>query len=268
MKSDLKLALYQGPGLINDPAGGFTLMEKKAAQAKAEGADLLILPEMYLSGYNIGPENAQKHAVTPAGLAPAQDIAAAHNIALVFGYPERVGADVANSAVLIGPDGTILLNYRKSHLFGELDRAMFKAVGDEFPLAELGGFKLGLLICYDIEFPEPARRLALAGADIILIPTAQMQPYEQVARHVLPARAYENQVYTAYANHSGEADGLSYVGLSSICGPDGKVLAMAGLGEDMLFAEVSRAHQAAVRAADPFFADRRPALYGALASSL
>jgi 5-aminopentanamidase len=268
MDTSLKLALYQGPGLVNDVPGSFALLGEKARQAAASGAKLLLMPEMYLSGYNIGPENAHKHAVTAAGLAPAQDIARAHNIALAFGYPERVGAQVANAAVLIGPDGRILLNYRKSHLFGELDRAMFKAAGDEFPVADLAGFKIGLLICYDIEFPEPARRLALAGTDILLIPTAQMQPYEQVARHVLPARAYENQLYTAYANHSGEDDGLSYVGLSSICGPDGTVLAMAGRGEEMLFAEVSAAHQAAVRAADPFFIDRRPALYGPLASSL
>lgn len=263
----MKLALYQGPGLINDPAASFLLLAEKAKEARAQGADLLILPEMFLSGYNIGPENAQKHAVTLEGLKPAQDIAAEQKIALAFGYPERVGDEVANSAVLIGPGAEILLNYRKSHLFGELDRAMFKAVGAEFPVAELGGFKIGLLICYDIEFPEPARRLALQGADIILIPTAQMQPYEQVARHVLPARAYENQVYTAYANHSGDDDGLSYVGLSSICGPDGTVLAMAGLGAEMLFAEFSQEHQRQVRAADPFFTDRRPALYGKLASS-
>ena len=262
----MKLALYQGPGLVNNPAGSFTLMDNKARQAAEAGANLLILPEMYLSGYNIGPENAQKHAIIQAGLEPAQKIAAAHNIALVFGYPERVGPDVANAAVLIGPDGKILLNYRKSHLFGELDRAMFKAVGAEFPVAQLGGYKLGVLICYDIEFPEPARRLALAGADVLLIPTAQMQPYEQVARHVLPARAYENQLYTAYANHSGDDDGLSYVGLSSICGPDGTVLAMAGQGEEMLFADLSLEHLRKVRAADPFFTDRRPELYGPLAA--
>ena len=263
----MKLALYQGPGLINDIAGSFALMAAKALQASTAGANLLILPEMYLSGYNIGPENARKHALTPAGLAPAQEIARTHNIALAFGYPELVEHKVANSAVLIGPGGDILLNYRKSHLFGALDRAMFTAIGTEFPIVELGGFKIGMLICYDIEFPEPARRLALAGADILLIPTAQMQPYEQVARHVLPARAYENQVYTAYANHSGADDGLSYVGLSSICGPDGTLLAMAARGEEMLFAEFSRAHQHEVRQADPFFTDRRPSLYGPLASS-
>jgi predicted amidohydrolase len=260
----MKLALYQGPGPINDIPAAFALMDAKARAAKVEGADLLILPEMFLSGYNIGPQAAKAQAITAAGLAPARAIAQAHGLALVFGYPERVGEDVANAAVLIGADGEILLNYRKTHLFGELDRAMFKIVGHEFPVVEVNGFKVGLLICYDIEFPEPARCLALAGAEVILIPTAQMQPYEQVAHHVLPARAYENQVYTAYANHTGAENGLAYIGLSSICGPDGAVLAMAGREEEMLFATLDAAHLAAVRAADPFFADRRPELYASL----
>ena len=162
---------------------------------------------MYLSGYNIGPEAAQNTPSPNPALAPRRPSPANQNIALVFGYPERVGDEVANASVLIGPDGAILLNYRKSHLFGDLDRSMFQAAGTEFPIATLMGQKIGLLICYDIEFPEPARRLALAGADIILIATALMEPYEQVANHVIPARAYENQVYLAYANHSGTATG-------------------------------------------------------------
>jgi predicted amidohydrolase len=261
----MKIALYQGPGRINDVAGGFRLMAEKAAEAKANGADLLILPEMYLSGYNIGPDNARHQAVTVAGLQPAREIAASQKIALVFGYPELVGDAVANSAVLIGPDGDILLNYRKSHLFGDLDRAMFKEVGARFGLAELSGVKIGLLICYDIEFPEPARLLAVAGADIILIPTAQMEPYHQVAKHVIPARAYENQVYMAYANHSGSDDGLDYIGLSSICGPDGAILAAAGKGEEIIYAACDPAHHAKVRATDPLIADRRPDLYAPLA---
>jgi predicted amidohydrolase len=260
----MKIALYQGPGHINNVPAAFDLMAGRAAAAKAAGADLLLLPEMYLSGYNIGPEAAQRQAVIQAGLAPAQEIARAHDIALVFGYPERVGADVANSAILIGAGGDILLNYRKSHLFGDLDRAMFHAVGDEFPIATYAGFRIGLLICYDIEFPEPARRLAVAGADIILVPTAQMAPYDQVARHVIPARAYENQVYLAYANHSGSDDGLDYIGLSSICGPNGAVLAAAGRGEELIFATFDPAQQTAVRKADPLIADRRPELYGPL----
>lgn len=261
----MKIALYQGPGAFNDPQAGFTHLRAQASQAKAQGAELLLLPEMYLSGYNIGPEAALAHALPQSGLTPAQEIARSLRISLVFGYPELVGGKIANSAILIGPDGQILLNYRKSHLFGDLDREMFHEIGTEFPVAELNGFKIGLLICYDIEFPEPARRIALAGADLLLIPTAQMEPYEAVARHVIPARAYENQLYVAYANHSGVENGLGYIGLSSICGPNGTVLAMAGTKEEMLFADFDPTHQKSVREADPFFTDRRPKLYGPLA---
>ncbi|MGE4482063.1 carbon-nitrogen hydrolase family protein [Acidocella sp.] len=260
----MKIALYQGPGCLNNVQAGFAHLHTQASKAKAQGANLLILPEMYLSGYNVGAEAALAQALPQSGLTAARETARALNIALVFGYPERVGENVANAAVLIGPDGQILLNYRKSHLFGDLDRRMFKQTGADFPIAELGGVKIGLLICYDIEFPEPARRLALAGADVILVPTAQMEPYEQVARHVIPTRAYENQVYIAYANHSGAENGLGYIGLSSICGPNGAVLAMAGTDETMLFADTDPAHHAAVRQADPFFKDRRPELYGPL----
>jgi predicted amidohydrolase len=260
----MKIALYQGPGHINDIPAAFALMAAKAAEAKANGADILLLPEMYLSGYNIGPENARKLAVNAAGLAPAQEIAKAHNIALVFGYPELVGNSVANAAVLIGNTGEILLNYRKSHLFGDLDRSMFKELGSTFSITDYHGFKIGLLICYDIEFPEPARLLALQGADILLIPTAQMEPYEQVAKYVIPTRAYENQLYVAYANHSGDGDGLNYIGLSSICGPDGAVLAAAGKGEEIIYATCNTSHHAAVRKTDPLIADRRPELYAPL----
>jgi len=263
----MKIALYQGPGRLNDVEGAFTHLAETAGRASAAGADVLLLPEMYLSGYNIGPDNAKKQAITQTGpeMDRAARIARSNNLALVFGYPELVGDAVANSAILVGPDGGILLNYRKSHLFGDLDRAMFQSVGAAFPIAELAGFKIALLICYDIEFPEPARRLALAGDDILLIPTAQMEPYEQVARHVIPARAYENQLYVAYANHSGSDDGLDYIGLSSICGPDGAVLAAAGKGEELIYATADAAHQAKVRQADPLLRDRRPELYAPLA---
>ena len=260
----MKIALYQGPGVFKNPQGGFTHLHEQAAKAKAGGAELLLLPEMYLSGYNIGPEAARRHAITAEGLAPAREAAKSLRIALAFGYPELVDGKVANAATLIGPGGDILLNYRKTHLFGDLDRGMFSQPGTEFPVAVLNGAKIGLLICYDIEFPEPARRLALAGAEIILVPTAVMEPYDQVARHVIPTRAYENQAYVAYANHSGAENGLGYIGLSSICGPNGAVLAMAGTAEEMLFADTDSAHQKTVRQADPFFTDRRPALYGPL----
>src|ERR1700722_5133528 len=103
----MKHALYQGPGVMNNFDAAFALMETKAAEARANGARLLLFPKI---------DFPHRHALTPAGLAPAQKIAQNLGICLAFGYPERVGDQVADAAVLIDATGAILLNYRKTHL--------------------------------------------------------------------------------------------------------------------------------------------------------
>jgi predicted amidohydrolase len=264
----LTLALYQGPGRMADMAGVIALIASQAQIARAQGADILLLPEMFLSGYNIGAECARALAQMPYGevIDRVAGIARDHAIALCFGYPELVGDQVANAAMLIGPDGRILLNYRKTHLFGTLDRDMFACEGEGYPTVSFNGFTIGLLICYDIEFPEPARLLAVQNADLILVPTSLMPPYDIVADRIIPVRAYENQLYVAYCNRSGAENDLPYIGKSHICGPGGATLAQAGRGEEMLIASLSRAQIDEVRARDSMMRDRRPALYQGLVS--
>lgn len=258
------VAICQTEGRFADPDAALVLLADEAAAAKQAGADLLLLPELFLTGYNLGRERARRLAVAAGErhLVRARAIARETHIALCFGYPERVGDTVANSALVIDEAGTPILNYRKAHLFGEIDRAMFSLPGTAFPTARWRGLTLGLAICYDIEFPETARSLALEGADLVLVPTALMPPYDVVADSVIPARAYENQIYLAYANRCGAEDGLAYIGRSSICGPDGAVLAKAGAGAGRIAATLDPAHLADVRARDSLLADRLPALYG------
>jgi predicted amidohydrolase len=122
----------------------------------------------------------------------------------------------------------------------------------------------GLAICYDIEFPELARTLALAGADAILAPTANMAPYDSVATRLVPARAEENAVFIAYANYVGAEPPFDYFGLSCVCDPTGADIARAGDGETMIFADLDKAALAAARASATHLADRRPELYGSL----
>jgi predicted amidohydrolase len=126
---------------------------------------------------------------------------------------------------------------------------------------ELDGWRIGLLICYEIEFPENARSLALAGADLIAVPTANMREFDFVATTLVPTRAYENQCVVAYANHCGSEGYVVYGGLSSIVGADGAPLAQAGRDEALLVADLDRAQLAASRAHLPYLADRKPALY-------
>ncbi|MBS7537337.1 carbon-nitrogen hydrolase family protein [Ancylobacter lacus] len=267
----LRIALWQtagDPG--NDAAANLDRLEAAAAGAAAAGAGLLVAPEMFLSGYAIGREAAARGAEPAEGPAfrRAAQIARRHGIALAYGYPERGGdGAVYNAAVLVGADGTLLLNYRKTHLFAELDRSMF-APGQEIGrLAQLGAFRVGLLICYDVEHPEAVRSLALAGADLVIVPTANMKPHERVSHLVVPARAFENSVYVAYANRVGREGALDYLGLSCVGGPSGVNVALAGEGEEMIVAELSRGALEAARRFNTYLADRRPDLYGPLANA-
>jgi len=262
-----RIALYQGPAEPGSVARNLDLLEARAAEAAGQGARLLIGPEMFLSGYNIGAREAARLAEPADGpaLARAAGFARANGIALLFGYPER-GMDGAiyNAARLIGPDGRSLANYRKCHLFGDLDRDMFRAGESPPAVIELEGIRVGLLICYDVEFPEAVRLLALGGADLVAVPTALMDPFEVVARTVLPARAIENQVFLAYANRCGCEGELRYCGLSCVVGPDGGELVRAGRGEDLVFADLELDRLRAARTPACYLVDRRPELYAPL----
>ncbi|AWK85321.1 carbon-nitrogen hydrolase family protein [Azospirillum thermophilum] len=259
----MRIALFQTGG-GDGKAGTLDRIGRAAAEAAAGGGALLICPEMVLTGYDIGPDAVRAGAEPADGPSAARlaETARASGIAILYGYPER-GADgaVYNAAQLIGPDGRPLLNQRKTHLYGELDRSCFAAGPDAFALAEVGGLRCGVLICYDVEFPELVRRHALAGADAVLVPTALMDPYRIVAETIVPARAFENGLYVAYANRCGREGRLTYCGLSTVAGPDGSVLARAGQSEELLVAELDPARLAALRAAGTHLDDRRPELY-------
>jgi predicted amidohydrolase len=171
---------------------------------------------------------------------------------------------VYNSAQLIGPDGGRLANYRKTHLFGCFERDFFTPGDRPLVQAELGGVRIGVLICYDVEFPENVRAHALAGTDLLLVPTAQMHPFQFVAESVIPVRAFENQMYVAYVNRVGVEGEFEFVGLSCLAGPDGVVRARAGRGAQLVQAAVDPGFLKESRDGNPYLADRRPELYGSL----
>lgn len=263
----LRVALYQGPQAPGGPARNLDLLEAAARRAAGQGAGLLVCPEMFLTGYLIGDGTARlaEPADGPSALR-AGKIAAEHGIALVYGYPERDPADgrVYNAVQVIGADGSSLAGYRKTHLYGDHDRAHFAPGETPLVQAEVGGLRVGFLVCYDVEFPESVRAHALHGTDLLVVPTGLMRPYEFVPRTLVPARAFENQLYVAYANRCGAEDGTEYTGLSCLVAPDGEVRARAGAGEELLVADVDPAFLAASRAANPYLADRRPDLYSRL----
>ncbi|AXK33342.1 carbon-nitrogen hydrolase [Streptomyces armeniacus] len=262
----LRTALSQGPaGVPGSAEAGLDALDRAARRAAAAGARLLVTPELSLTGYALGdrlPERAEA-ADGPSAHAVAR-IAAAHGVAIAYGYPERADGLLYNSARLIAPDGAPLANYRKTHLYGGYETEHFTPGAELVVQARLDGIRVGLLICYDVEFPEAVRAHALAGTDLLLVPTALMRPYENVARTVVPARAWESQLYIAYANRCGREGEFTFTGLSCLAAPDGTVRARAGTGDDLITADADPARLAASRAENPYLADRRPELYSTL----
>lgn len=263
----MRIALYQCPPLPLDVSSNLERLALQASKAAALGADLLVCPEMFLTGYNIGPEAAASLAEARDGASAQQTIAIARGagIAILYGYPERSDdGQIYNAVQLFDALGRSICHYRKTHLYGDLDKSMFAVGGDDFPLVELNGWRLGLLICYDVEFPENTRRLALAGADLILVPTANMKPYDFVAQVTVRARAFENQCYVAYANYCGSEGEIEYCGLSSIAAPNGSQIALAADDETLIIGSLDRQLMDESRAINSYFKDRRPGLYTGL----
>ncbi|MBQ0984129.1 carbon-nitrogen hydrolase family protein [Streptomyces sp. F63] len=261
----LRTALLQSSGRPGDVAHNLRLLEEAAGRAAASGARLLLTSELFLTGYAVGgrlPALAEPADGPSAGRVAR--IAAEHRLAIGLGYPERDGDALYNSVRLTGPDGTPLAGYRKTHLYGEFETAQFTPGGEPVVQAELDGTRLGLLICYDVEFPEAVRAHALAGTELLLVPTALMRPYEVVARTLVPARAWESQLHIAYVNRCGSEGEFDFTGLSCLAAPDGTVPVRAGTAEDLLIADVDRDLLDRARAATPYLRDRRPELYGPL----
>jgi 5-aminopentanamidase len=263
----MRVALYQCPPLPLDVQGNLQRLQTQAIEAAKQGAALLVCPEMFLSGYNIGAKAARDLAQAADGPAAQEitDIARRNGLAILYGYPElSTDGQVYNAVQLIDAQGVRRCNYRKTHLYGELDKSMFSAGDEHFPVVDFDGWKLGFLICYDVEFPENTRRLALAGADLILVPTANMAPYDFVAEVTVRARAFENQCYLVYANYCGSEGAIHYCGLSSICAPDGQQIGLAGQDEALVVADLDRRVMSESQAINTYFKDRRPGFYSSL----
>ncbi len=241
---------------------------------QAEPADLLVLPEMALTGYafrnreELGrittPENTEKTLATAVRLSRSFGDAA-----VVLGYPEWTeegGAEdrgrFFNSAMLVGPDG-LIGNYQKTHLFG-YEEDLFLPGRTGFEVFRVRDFTVGIMICFDWFFPESARTLALRGAEIIAHPTNLVMPYCQRAMFT---RALENSVYTITANRCGmemHQKELRFTGESVIYGPRGNILASAPKAEDhvaVIEIDINRARNKHLNSHNHIFDDRVPELY-------
>ena len=280
MAKTTRVAAWQCVPGPRDVAGNLRRLDAICASAAERRVTVLVTPEMFTSGYAItraDVERLAEDAGGPTETAVAQ-IARRHHIAIVFGHPERVpGARASehgasdhgasdhgisdhgayNAATMIDADGVVRGRHRKVHLYGDLDRDQFRRNGRRPAAFDFGESRVGLLICYDVEFPEAVRSLAIDGARAIFVPTANMTGAEEVQEILVRARALENNCGVVYANYCGADEVFEYNGLSEICGPDGEVLARADAKEEALIVADLPAESSGT-----YLADRRADLYG------
>jgi predicted amidohydrolase len=204
-------------------------LEANAARAaEAIGAhpeaDLAVFPELFLSGYLTDGVAELACAADAPPLRRIAQAAASAGTAVVVGFPElRDSARPGNSVACIDRDGALAAVYRKTQLFGA-EREAFSP-GSELLIVELAGRRVAPLICFDVEFPEPARQLAVSGAELIAVSSANMEPFYVDHEVGTVARAVENRLPLVYANAVGKLAGLVFVGGSRSVAPSGQVLA-------------------------------------------
>jgi len=196
------------------------------ALAAHPDAELAIFPELFLCGYDLARIEELAIGLADPSLALIAEAATAAQTVVVVGFAERRPEGVANAVACIAP-GTSPVVYRKANLFGPGERAAF-VEGGELVVADAGGHHLGLLICFDVEFPEPARALATAGAQLLVTIAANMEPYGPDHALAARARALDNRRPHVYVNRTGEESGLRFVGASCAIDTGGGIITCLG----------------------------------------
>jgi predicted amidohydrolase len=277
IQAPMRVAVAQIEPKLAEKKRNLDLCLARLEEAVGQGAELLVLPECAIPGYVYeSGEEALPHAEEIPGPSTAllEEACRRLDAHVVCGLLERDGDVIHNTAVLVGPGG-LVGSYRKSHLpFLGVDR--FVRAGDELPVFDTPIGRIGLEICYDLRFPEVTRALALAGAEIVALPTNWPLAAAQNAELLAPARAFENRIYLLVANRVGRERTAEFCGRSQIVDPAGVRLAETdATSEALLVADVDldRARDKSIVPAPGeyemhLFGHRRPDLYGALVEEI
>ncbi|RED60383.1 carbon-nitrogen family hydrolase [Cohnella lupini] len=264
MSTPLRIALVQMNIVAGNPDANFAKMEARLKEAAASSPkpDLIVLPEMWNTGYALteiqvlaDPDGRRTKEVI-------SDFCRKHGISVLAGSIAQLRAEgVTNTVHVFDRTGAEVSEYSKIHLFQLMNEHLHLESGDKLGTFDLEGIPAAVMICYDIRFPELARKLALDGAQILFVPAEWPHPRLHHWRTLLQARAIENQMYVVSCNTVGDSGGSSFFGHSMVIDPWGEVLAEAEEEETILVAEIDLGLVNEVRGRIPVFADRRPKIY-------
>ena len=220
--------------------------------------DLVVCPELFISSYG-SYEKIRQYSETSDGeyANKIASLAKKSSTAIVYGYPEIQGDSLFNSAQLFDSKGISIANHRKKILPPTADESKIFTPGQDSSIFSINSIKVGIVICYELEFPEIIRDLALQGVQLIIAPTGQSSNWPAAARYNCRTRAFENGLFVAYANSTGRLNDINFMGESKIIGPDGIDLVNAEQGEKLICAEINTDDILLVREKLPYLNDSR-----------
>lgn len=279
MGAEVRIGVAQYEPHVGDLEGNRVAAVRWARRAAAQGCHLVVLPELASSGYVFQSADEAGATAEDAHQGPyvtaLAEVAAESGIHVASGLNERADGVRHNSSVLVGPSGTLAV-YRKLHLFN--DELSWFHPGSSLPVVDTPFGRVGMIVCFDLWFPEAARALAVAGAEIVAVPTNWVASFKKRVFNdagecqgdiVAMATAAQNGVMVACADRVGEERGVRFLGCSLIVGPDGWPVAgpAPAHGEVLLTASVPRESVVAARQRTPrnhLLGDRRPGSYNAV----
>lgn len=259
MQRPIKAAAVQFNIALGDVDANLAYATAALERLAGQGVELAVLPEMWSCGFAYRELNELAKR-TPEVLAKIQALSEKLSMVVVGSLPEPHGDKVFNTAYVVDR-GRVAGSYRKMHLFSLMHEDRHLDRGDSFLLADTSVGKIGVFICYDLRFPELARRLAVEGADILVVPGEWPKPREEHWRTLLKARAIENQLFVIAANTCGVIGKLDFFGSSLVIGPKGEFLAEGGYENCEPAAILDPADMIAWRQSITCFQDRRPECY-------
>ncbi|WP_348761641.1 nitrilase-related carbon-nitrogen hydrolase [uncultured Salinisphaera sp.] len=216
-----RVALIQSRPRLGDIAANTTAIEHSLAAHP--DADIMVWPELFLGGYTTTEAATTARAIESPDIRRLAGLARRYDTAMVVGFAEQRETTIANSALAIDRDGTLAGCYRKTQLFGA--ESGVYSPGDALTVVSLSGVTCGLMICFDIEFPEVARALATNGADLLISISANMPPFAADHRLCVQARALENRRPHVYVNQIGQGETFWFTGQSAVADTTGQIVA-------------------------------------------
>ena len=259
----MKVTCLQMNMKLGCPKENFSLAEKLIGESVKSQPDVIVLPETWNTGFfpkeNLAELSCRNGYEVNNRIG---ELAKKYKVNIVAGSVSNVrGGKVYNTAFVFDRTGSCIAEYDKTHLFTPMGEDDYYTCGDHLCRFELDGVKCGIIICYDVRFPELTRSLALQGLDMLFV--VSQWPKKRIfhLRTLTTARAIENQMFVVCCNSCGTAGKTVYGGNSAIIEPFGKTLALAGENEEILTAECDLQILNEIRNSIPVFSDRRPELY-------